>query len=137
VAWKSLGLEDVSSTADSERVKGPSLLFAVVTAVGSSFYALFCLVAISFAGDRRPTTVVPYLYVAAVLAATFLAWRAVRFISRDEPDSARSGLVKYAVVAGIFLVIGLHSSVHSDGKVLAFGLVIEACAFSAYALMPD
>jgi hypothetical protein len=118
-------------------VKGPSLLFAVAAAVGSSLFALFDFVAITFGGDRRPTTAIPYLFAAAVFVATFLAWRAVRCISRDEPDSARSGLVKYAVLAGILLVFGLYSSVHSDGKVLAFGLVMEASAFSAFALMPD
>jgi hypothetical protein len=46
-------------------------------------------------------------------------------------------LVKFAVLAGILLLFGLHSSVHSDGKVLAFGLVLEACAFSAFGLVPD
>ena len=118
-------------------MKGASILFAVVAALGSSLFALFCLVAISIGGDSRPTTAGPYLFVAAVFAAAFLAWRAVRFISRDEPDRARTGLVKYAVLAGVLLVFGLHTSAHSDGKLLAFGLVIGTCAFSAFALMPD
>ena len=134
---KRLGVEDVSSTADSEWVKGAAILCAAVAAVGSSLLALFCLVAISLGGDSRPASASPYLFAVAVFAAAILAWRAVRAISHDEPDSARKGLVKFAVLAGILLPFGLHSSVHSDGKVLAFGLVIEACAFSAVGLLRD
>ena len=117
-------------------MKGPSHLLAVIAAVGSSLFALFCFVGITFAGNRARRRPAPPL-AALVFAATFLAWRAVRFISRDEHDSARSGLMNYAMLAATLLVIGLQTSSRADGKVLAFGLVMEACAFSAFALMPD
>ena len=117
-------------------MKRVSILFAVLAAVGASLAALFCLAGVSIGGDHRPTTAWPYLFAAAVSATAFFAWRAVRSISRDQPDSARSALIKYATLGGILLLLGLHASVHSDGKLLAYGLSNAVCAFIAFVLMP-
>ena len=134
--WTGHGFEDVCSTADNESVKRVSILFAVLAAVGASLAALLCLAGVSIAGDHRPTTGGPYLLAAAVMATAFFAWRAVRSISSGQPDSARSALIIYAALGGVLLLFGLHASTHSDGRLLAYGLGNEVCAFIAFMLMP-
>jgi hypothetical protein len=117
-------------------VKRISILFGVLAAVGASLAALFCVAGVSIGGDSRPTSVVPYVFAAAVSAMAFFAWRAVRSISRDQPDRARRALITYATLGGILLLLGLYASVHSDGKLLAYGLSNVVCAFIAFTLMP-
>jgi peptidoglycan/LPS O-acetylase OafA/YrhL len=136
--WNGLanGFEDVSSTADDENMKGASIVFAVLAGVGASLAALFCLVAVGLGGDHRPTTGGPYLLTAAVFATAFFAWRAVRSIARDQPERARTELLRYAVLGGILVLYGLYASVHSDGKLLSYGLANEVCVFFAFMLMP-
>ena len=134
--WTGHGFEDVCSTTDNGSVKRVSILFAVLAAVGASLAALLCLAGVSIAGDPRPTTGGPYLLTAAVLATAYFAWRAVRSIYRDQPARARSALIVSAALGGVLLLFALHASTHSDGKLLAYGLGNEVCAFIAFMLMP-
>ena len=120
--------------AEPGQYRGAAIVFAVVPVLGFGLVCLVTWVLWGYAsdnGDGREWIGQLGLLTLGSALGLVSAVALVYVVAKGRVRSATVALGCHAVAAAIVVLVGLDASVHSDGLILGFVVVVEFCAVMA------